>query len=267
MAKILVAGLNPAWQQVFRLPGFRSGAVNRADAFWSLGSGKGLNVARILARHGHEVHLLQVLAGENGRRVRAACEAAGVRSLEVWAEGETRVCATLLREGAVDEIIAPFRVDEDSVAERLLELSEGASGGSSGYDAMLACGTAPAGLRPDLLADLALRAVAPLLVWDSMAALTPEILPRITWLKVNAEELAALEPSLAASSKRPDLFVTDGARAARLRTGDGSWACVPPRVAAMVNPIGAGDAATAVFTDGILWWPPQRRSRRLRPVV
>jgi 1-phosphofructokinase len=246
MAKILVAGLNPAWQQVFRLPGFRGGAVNRADAFWSLGSGKGLNVAKVLARRGHEVHLLQILAGENGKRVRAACEAEGVRGLEAWTGGETRVCATLLRDGEVDEVIAPFQVKDEAIAARLLEQVP------RGCDATVICGSMPPGVRETIHGEIALRAGAPLLAWDSVSGLTPEILPRVSWLKVNASELGSMESVLSASPSRPNILVTDGADAARLRTAEGTWNCEPPRVEKVVNPIGAGDAATAVFVDGIL---------------
>jgi fructose-1-phosphate kinase PfkB-like protein len=264
MAKILVTGLNPAWQQVFRLPGFRPGAVNRADAFWSLGSGKGLNVAKNLARRGHEVHLLQVLAGENGRRVRAACDREGVHSLEVWTAGETRVCATLLRDGDVDEIIAPFQIadaERDAIASRLLEQVP------EDCDAVIVCGSAPPGLPEDMHGRIAERAMGTtgatraghggnrILVWDSVSGWTPDILPRVSWLKVNAAELRALEPVLAASSAKPSLLVTDGAEPARLRDASGAWSCRAPRVESIgpvVNPIGAGDAATAVFTDGLL---------------
>ncbi|HEX2613239.1 MAG TPA: PfkB family carbohydrate kinase [Fibrobacteria bacterium] len=246
MAKILIAGLNPAWQQVFRLPGFRGGAVNRADAFWSLGSGKGLNVAKVLARRGHQVHLLQVLAGENGKRVRVACDAEGIHGLEAWAEGETRVCVTLLRDGEVDEVIAPFHVDDKAVSARLLEQVP------LGCDAMVVCGSVPSGVPEKILGEIALRAGAPLLVWDSVSGLSPEILPRVSWLKVNAAEHRAMSPMLEASSARPSLLITDGVDAARLRTAEGNWTSKPPRVENVVNPIGAGDAAAAIFVDGIL---------------
>ena len=75
MAKILVVGLNPAWQKVLCFRDFRPGEVNRAVSLDALASGKGINTAKVLRRLGHEVWLLQILGGDNGRRCQEACEA------------------------------------------------------------------------------------------------------------------------------------------------------------------------------------------------
>lgn len=244
MAKILVAGLNPAWQQVFRLPAFHAGGVSRAEEFWSLGSGKGLNAAKILARLGHEVSLLQVLAGENGRRVRAACDAFGVRSLEVWTRGETRACVTVLRPGAADEIIAPFRVEDASVGDALLARVAP----EDRYDALLVCGSVPPGVDADVPGKIAARLRAPLLLWDSVAGLSPEVASLVSWIKVNRAEYDALDP--AARDGRPAL-VTRAAGAEILRHPEAGVARVPS-IEAPLNPIGAGDTASALFADGLL---------------
>ncbi len=250
MAKILVVGLNPAWQQVFRLPAIPAGGVIRAEAFWSLGSGKGLNAAKVLARRGHEVSLLQVLAGENGRRVLASCEAFGVRSLEAWAGGETRTCVTLLREGGADEVIAPFRVGEEhgaSVADALLaRVSSGER-----FDALVVCGSIPEGIDEGIYARIVERISAPLLVWDSVQGLAPEIVPRISWVKLNMHEYNGLARAVwRHAPKRPALMTHSSG--AEIRNHPDAGFARFPELRRPLNPIGAGDTATAILTDGIL---------------
>lgn len=257
MAKILVAGLNPAWQQIFALPALRMGAVNRAGEYQALASGKGMNAARILAARGHDVSLLQVLAGENGRRMLADCAQKGIRSLHVFTEGETRVAATLLHAGETTEIIGPFSVSgapPDLLADQLLAQVPGER-----FDALLVCGTLPSGFSGEMYGALADRVNAPLLIWDSVAGLSAGALSRVTWLKVNAEEHRALAPLLAQSSARLSLLITDGANPASVRFPPGAdgaapqaLSCAVPRVENILNPIGAGDTVTAMLADGLL---------------
>lgn len=254
MAKILVAGLNPAWQQIFTLGDLRMDAVNRAAGFFELASGKGMNVAKILAARGHEVSLWQVLAGERGRAVEAACARLGIRSLHEYTQGETRVCTTVVAAGKTTELIAPFSVAGDAtLAERLLARLP-----AERFDALLVCGTLPSGLESGqeglgVTASLLARVGAGVVLWDSVAGLSAMTLPRVDWVKVNAEEHRALAPSLAASPAPPSLLVTDGPRPALLAPRGGSAVrCVLPPLAEVVNPIGAGDTVTAMFTDGLL---------------
>jgi fructose-1-phosphate kinase PfkB-like protein len=251
MAKILVVGLNPAWQQVFSLPSLRVGGVNRAGDFQVLASGKGINAAKALARLGHEVSLLQVLAGVRGGRCLEGCEVYGVRSLHAWANGETRTCVTLLHGGAATEIISPFSVSVSAGAglagQLLAQVSE-----ADKYAALLVCGTMPAGLHEDFYGSVGDRVRAPLTIWDSVAGLTPEVLARVTWLKVNASEHAALAPILEASAARPSLLVTDGPAPALVHAGGEAWTCAVPPLEQAVNPIGAGDTATALLAHGLL---------------
>jgi tagatose 6-phosphate kinase len=251
MAKILIAGLNPAWQQIFTLPALNTGEVNRAKDFVALASGKGMNAAKILAALGHDVTLWQVVAGENGRRMVDSCAERTIRSLHIEVEGETRVASTLLHAGETTEVIAPFTVKDETLAERLLAQIPHES-----YDAFLICGTVPKGLDQGVCAKAVLTVQAGLVLWDSVAGLTPEVLGRIDWLKVNAEEFRTLLPTLtsaAASASRPSLLITDGPRPATLQVaGAPPASCDVPHLDALVNPIGAGDTVTALLADGLL---------------
>src|SRR5688572_2737004 len=123
MARILVAGLNPAWQKILEFGAFAPGEVNRATSLIQMGSGKGMNAAKVLRRLGHEVHLLQVLGGANGQRCLVASQALGLRSLHVWIEEETRTCVTLVdrARGTATEVIEPFGIEADGVSQALVD--------------------------------------------------------------------------------------------------------------------------------------------------
>ena len=249
MAKILATGLNPAWQRVLTLPTLQPGAVNRVHVAGLLASGKGINAAKVLARMGHEVSLLQILAGENGRRCQEACGKWNIHSLHVRAHGEMRTCTTLLSEsdGAATEIIEPFSVEDPDLTEQILARIKP----NSVFDAVLICGTVPHGIPESIYGDI-LRQVKPAnVLWDSVTGLTPKLLDRVSWLKMNAEEFASLSSLTAAS--RPKALITEGAKAARvLHSGSADGTYVLPPLAKTLNPIGAGDTVTAALADGLL---------------
>ena len=69
MAKVLVVGLNPAWQITLEFARFHWGQLNRAESRHEFVAGKGQNVAKVLSRFGHQAWLLQVIGGANGLRV------------------------------------------------------------------------------------------------------------------------------------------------------------------------------------------------------
>jgi fructose-1-phosphate kinase PfkB-like protein len=258
MARILVAGVNPAWQQVFVLPHLRPGEVQRASESFALASGKGMNAAKVLAGLGHEVSLLQVVAGRYGERMREACEALGVDSLHVEAAGETRTATTLLHDGKATEVIGNFRVDDASLPRALLDrIPEGPE-----YDALLVCGTLPQGFGEDFHRGLLQRAKAARVIWDSVAGLDAVTAPRVTWLKVNAAEHALLRRRLEEYGARPATLVTDGPDKARVEHAPGAGTYALPRIEAL-NPIGAGDTVTAMLAHGLLsGWPADVCVRR-----
>ena len=248
MAKILVAGLNPAWQQILVLSSLHTGDVNRATESHALAGGKGMNAAKILAQRGHDVSLLHVLAGTNGDRMLDACTALGILSLHVFSEGETRAAVTLIHDATATEVIEPFTASGAGIEEELLEaIPEDAE-----YDALLVCGTLPAGVSPDFYGQLIRRVSSKKIFWDSVAAFDAETAPRITWLKVNAAEYQALAPVLEQCGASPSLLITDGPEKAVVRTPKDAGKCSLPELNGIVSPIGAGDTVTALLADGVL---------------
>jgi 1-phosphofructokinase len=250
MARILVAGLNPAWQKVLEFADFRPGAVNRARNAWSLASGKGFNAAKVLRRLGHEVWLLQILGGDNGRRCGDACESLGIHGLNLWVGGETRQCLTLLHGNLADtsgestEIIEPFRVEEAGAGPALME---SLPSDPAAFDGLAVCGSIPPGVGEGVYAELLARFRPRSSVVDSWQGLSAASLAAATCVKMNRSEYRALEERLGPGGIGDALFLltSGGGEASVLRGGRVQAKIGPPRLEAVANSIGAGDTVTA----------------------
>jgi fructose-1-phosphate kinase PfkB-like protein len=273
MAKILVVGLNPAWQTVLGFGDFRLGEVNRAQSATTLASGKGFNTGRVLRRLGHEVTLLQILGGGNGRLCLADCEALGMRSLHAWVEMETRACITLLHRerqgrdqdaspsgladpsgsspGEATEIIAPFCVPETGVGRRLLELLPSHT---DAFDAVAICGTVPPGVEAGIYDALLSRFPSAVSVVDAWQGLDAGSIAKAGCVKLNRMEYGKLQAAFGDEAIAPALFlVTSGGGEASVLRGGASLARIsPPLLPVVVNPIGAGDTVTAAVVHHLL---------------
>jgi fructose-1-phosphate kinase PfkB-like protein len=258
MAKILVIGLNPAWQKVLDFQDFRAGEVNRAKSQSTLASGKGINAAKVLRRLGHEVWLLQVLGGENGKRCLEACEELGIRSLYAWVDAETRQCLTLLHgtgagtvPGGTTEIIEPFRVRQAGVGEALLGvLPED----PDFFDALVVSGSVPAGIEAGIYESILELYQPSVSVIDAWQGLSAAALERASCVKMNQSEFSALAGQLGPQGAGDALFlITAGSgEASMLRSGNILARLLPPRLSDVINPIGAGDTVTAGMAHFLL---------------
>lgn len=259
MPKILVTGLNPAWQKALEFNKLKPGQVNRAESCQEFGSGKGLNVALVLRALGHQVSLVQVLGGINGERLKAHCRERGIESLDVEVRSETRVCSTLIDRatGQVTELIEPFTVSlEERVLERLLAVVEV----TSGWDALVMSGTIPTGLEPRVYLEIARKVRTPLVVLDVVRELTSELVTEAHYLKINAHEFEEIQKR---GLSHPITLITDGPRAGRLlKDGLRETSYRLPSLKGIRNPIGAGDTVTAWLTHELLRGTPVAQAFR-----
>lgn len=252
MAKLLVVGPNPAWQKVLVFGALKPGEVNRASQSLSLASGKGINAAKVLRRLGHEVDLLQIVGGPNGKRCLDACAELGIRSLHVEVPEETRQCITLADgRGETTELIEPFRLSRPGASEALLALLPAAA---DAYDAVALCGTVPEGAGEGLYEAILGRLRTRVSVIDAWQGLAAATLARATCVKMNKAEYAALEKRLGARDLAPVRFLlTDGGKEACVREGGAEIARIrPPGLGSVANPIGAGDTVTAAVVHHLL---------------
>ena len=161
------------------------------------------------------------------------------------------MCTTLLEEnGQATEVIEPFSVSKPETKARLLDLIDPIF--PDAYDAVLVCGAIPEGLPESTYRDLLKPIRVPIIIWDSATGLLPELLGRISWIKVNAGEYPRLLPSLG-KGKPPPTLVTDGPNPAQVLHSCGADGIYPvPELTGIINPIGSGDAAAAALADGLL---------------
>ncbi len=260
MARILVVGLNPAWQKILEFDSVTVGRVNRARRITELASGKGLNTSLVLRHFGHEVCLLQVLGGRNGQKIAGYCRQKGIHTLAYETRQETRTCSTLIDHATatVTEMIEPFSISTDgSVEDQIAELVGGQHGS---YDAVLYCGTVPAGLSPGIYWAVHQRVTARLAILDAVRAIPEELLNSVDYVKINRREFEEFQsrfPDLLAGDSSHRVFLlTDGAELARLlhrvqgRIEERHFHL--PHLDHVLNPIGAGDTVTAGLAHYLL---------------
>ena len=188
MAKLLVVGLNPAWQKVYEMSGFSTEGVHRVKAMHQTASGKGINCARVLNNLGHDVTVLQVLGGVVGSDILKELKTAKIKSLHVEVEQNNRTCTTLVDTEAFtqSEVIEPFDLTED-VTEQLLAL---VSKSKTKYAGVIICGTYPKGLSPDIYSNILSASPSDFVLLDSTADGWSDIISQWESLSNEAEAKA-----------------------------------------------------------------------------
>ncbi len=259
MAKILVVGLNPAWQKTLILKQFTPGSVNRGTELMTSAAGKGLNAASILRQFGHEVSLLQCVGGGQGQQILAACERLGIHSMTILTPNETRCCTTLIdtSDNRETEVIEPYHTGLSDAAfwasvDRLnLSYNEK-------WDAVVFCGQAPEGVPEDAYPILLDRIRCEVSVVDAYKGIPESFFARVGFIKINGIEFDTLRgayPGLEHSLKQPagpGILLTNGGYDAEARLWDSKDQKRKYRyhlntAKPIVNPIGAGDAVTGGF--------------------
>ena len=268
--KVLVLGLNPAWQKILIFEDLVRGKVNRARDLFAFASGKGANFARITERCGNEAVLVQFIGGITGERYeKNLSRNSSITMITRHVEPETRVCTTLLTATPdATELIEPARrVSAEDVSvlldEALKVLPE--------CDGVAICGTYPPGVTVDFyleVAKLAKKEGKPLIV-DSYKGILPVLEAGIDILKINRRELEALSESndvFAGGTKIRKrypvsvLAVTDGPEKACLFSDEGFTECPVPKIDKVINPIGAGDTVSAVLFSEYLKGTPVKEA-------
>lgn len=246
---VLAVNANPLLNLV-HLGGYTPGAVNRVPALAVQAEGKGVNVARVLARHGHRVALAGFAGGHSGAWLRDLLRAEGI--------GDACVAtAAPLRMGfmaAPPEDAHPTTVFEAGfkvTAEECRALLERVDGLLGAVRLVIASGSVPDPEAKDLYVELlALCARRSVPCWldaygEAMArALAGPLPPALA--KPNREELADGQ----GWHKAAELHITDGAGPVEVHA-EGRWRVTPPAIR-QVNPVGSGDCYLAGLAHGWL---------------
>ncbi|WP_423821765.1 1-phosphofructokinase [Salinisphaera sp. SPP-AMP-43] len=194
MARVLAITLNPALDLSIGLDTLMPGTVHRAGEARSTPAGKGNNVARVLAAHGHQVTVSGFLGAANAGVFETAFADWGVADAFIRVAGETRTNVKLAESaGRVTDInTAGAAVADDDWAGLLAEIDSQAE--TQSFSAAVIAGSLPPGVAPARLAELVVRLNefgVPVWLDTSGEALAAAIAACPAWVKPNVDELAA----------------------------------------------------------------------------
>jgi len=249
MANVIVLTANALLDHL-ALGTFVPGAVNRVGRFRPIAGGKGLNVGRVLARHGHHVTACGFAGGDSGKQIAELVVADGLVPAFTPTAARTRVgfCVADEQGGTSAALESGFTVEPAELAMLTREVIARLRG----CDLVIACGSVPdATCTPLYRLVLAACAEAGVTCWvDSYGPAMREALtgghpPAVA--KPNREEYDRDRAWLAC----PELHLTDGAQELRVRHAEGRFRVVPPTVAE-INPIGSGDCYLAALAHARL---------------
>lgn len=258
---VLVINPNPLLNLVYA-GAFTPGAVNRVPAMEMHAEGKGVNVARVLARHDRCVALVGFAGGYSGAWLRNLIRAEGITDACVETAAPVRVGFM----ASSDAEVHPTTVLPGGfpvTAEECRVLLGQVAGLLDHVRLVIASGSVPDPAADDLyvrLLELCRRRAVP--CWldaygpAMQQALRGSALPDLC--KPNREEFAH-SPHW---HRAVELHITDGAGAIEIehQTG-GRWRVVPPAIR-QVNPIGSGDCYVAGLAHG--WLAGMGMGERLR---
>ncbi|MGF2735917.1 1-phosphofructokinase [Marinobacter sp. DUT-1] len=270
MARILTITLNPALDLNVELERMQPGAVNRATETRLVPAGKGINVARVLARLGHRVTVSGLLGEANAGVFEQLFIDEELEDSFVRVPGQTRTNIKLADAGGqVTEINGPgFAVPAD-IRNRLkqhLTLLV------TDCDAMIVAGSLPPGLPAKAVADLVglgHETGKPVWLDASGDALAQGLTAAPYGIKPNLEELSgwvgqplADDEAINAAIRRLQgagvrhAVVSLGSDGVRWWSGSESRAATPPEVS-VANTVCAGDTLLAGMVHGLLTTPEQ----------
>lgn len=259
---VLIVNANPLLNLV-HAGEFVHGAINRLAALPVTAEGKGVNVARCLARFGHSVIITGFAGGHSGAWLRDLVAADGIDDAWVQTAAPLRVgFMATAPDSHHPTTVMPngFPVTRDECA-RLLER---VATRLRTVRLVIASGSVPDPAADDLYDRLlALCAEHGVPCWldaygDAMSRALNGAAP-MPLAKPNREEYA-----LSRNWERVDeLHLTDGGAAAEVRSnGAGNRRLIPPEIR-QVNPIGSGDCYIAGLAHGWLLGLPWDERLRL----
>ena len=251
---------NPSLDHTVEVDVLVRGEVQRTSHALVEAGGKGVNVARAMAKHGHRSTAI-LPAGDDAQRMIGLLTPQQVSAVTVPISGAIRTnIAVVEADGTTTKLNEPgARLSEDEVTA-LLETVEKELTARPSW--LVAAGSLPAGAPEDFYARVTRSAVAqgvPVAIDTSGPALAAAIDAGATVVKPNLEELQELidTPLVtvgdvvdAARQLRErgckDLLVSLGGHGALLITADGSWwAGGPPLVPR--STVGAGDCTLSGY--------------------
>ena len=264
--KALIVNLNLAVDKTVLTGRFEKGRIYRFPETLTAPGGKGVNAARALLAWGLRPKVAGFISGLNGLWIKRALKAEGLNAFLVrHKNGESRVCLSVVDSAGLS---TDFNEEGPAVPPRaqayfLRRLAAMAGG----FKIMAVCGRVSAGLKKGFYAKIVRvgKARGCFTVFDAGGwALKEGLAAGADAVKINRyeyEELSGRRFSArglaaffekSAKSGLKTLIVTDRANPAFAVSPFGLWRIVPPKLARLKSPVGAGDSFMAGFIAGFL---------------
>ncbi|MCX5789107.1 MAG: hexose kinase [Elusimicrobia bacterium] len=277
---ILILCLNAAVDKTVVVDRLRLRRLNRPGRVLTLPGGKGINVARVLARLGERPLVLGFTAGYTGVFIESALREEGLAAR--WlrlAAGQSRTCLAILhgRGGPDPGRGAPTELNEAGAvigARDLRRLTRECGALAKRSRLVILSGSLPPGCPPGTYARLiqeVRRHGRRVFLDTSTPALKPALTARPDLVKLNRDEAAslglpvgrpdALARALENAAQRGarDAIVTLGPAGAVAFLGGRRLMAEPPKVRS-VSPVGCGDTFLAAFARETLRGIDPRRA-------
>jgi len=257
---ILTVTLNVAVDVTYHIDHVRWHPDNRVTSVARRAGGKGVNVARVLHGLGREVVVSGLAGGATGAAARAELAASGLADATVSVAGESRTSTIVVPDDG--EVIGFSEPGPQVTAAEWRRFCRPYQELVTQAEIVVLSGSLPPGVPSDAYAELirVARATGVRVVLDASGeALTHALDAGPELVKINAEELAGHAPGAddlagAAQMRREGagaVVISRGHEGLLALTDEGAWRMAPPeRVCG--NPTGAGDAAGAALTVGML---------------
>jgi len=253
---------NPSLDHTVEVPVLLRGEVQRTGQALVEAGGKGVNVARVLAKHGHPATAV-LPAGDDAQRMIGLLTPQDVSTVTVRIAGAIRTnIAVVEADGTTTKLNEPGALLSEADVDALLAAVDQQLARQPTPGWLIAAGSLPAGAPDDLYARVTKAAIAagvPVAIDTSGPALAAAVDAGATVIKPNLEELQELVTGElvtvgdvidAARQLRErgtkDLLVSLGGHGALLITAAGSWwAGGPPLVPR--STVGAGDCTLSGY--------------------
>lgn len=260
---ILTVTLNAALDVTYRTALLEPGETHRADVVRTQAGGKGVNVARVLHKLGHQVMITGFAGGPTGAAIRADLDTAGLPDELVPIEGDSRRTVTVVDDVTATGLHEPGPGVSPAEWANFLATYEKLA---TGAEIVVLSGSLPPGIPHTAYAELIRLAPNTKSIVDTSGqalraavAAEPDVIKPNRWEVLSATGI--YKPREAA-----ELLRDGGARAVVTSLGedglfalthDGDWSA---RLAIPVdgNPTGAGDACVAALAAGLLAGTPWR---------
>jgi tagatose 6-phosphate kinase len=264
---IVTVTLNLALDVTYTVGEIAWHAANRVTAVSERAGGKGVNVARVLAALGHRAVVCGLVGGPTGEAITAELDAAGMPTALTPIAGANRRTVAVV-DSSVGDATGFWEPGPTVTEGEWHEFQDAYETVLVEAAAVVLSGSLPPGLPAGAYRELCRRAAdagVPAILDADGDALRAGLAGRPALIKPNRDELARVAGGgdwvAAADGLRAagagSVAVSAGADGMIAVTPEGVWRAAPPeRVAG--NPTGAGDAAVAALTAGIVdgrTWP------------